>query len=107
FVQAEGGIRVWSVTGVQTCALPIFWTLYAMGALDAEFLRKQLGHPNEHVRAWAIRFLTDNWPLDTVMSRRPAGRADANVPPATRSEERRVGKERRARGRGGGADEGK
>src|SRR5262249_56924079 len=23
FVQAEGGIRDWSVTGVQTCALPI------------------------------------------------------------------------------------
>src|SRR5438046_9905679 len=24
FFQAEDGIRVWSVTGVQTCALPIF-----------------------------------------------------------------------------------
>src|SRR5215213_5900147 len=24
FVQAEDGIRSWSVTGVQTCALPIF-----------------------------------------------------------------------------------
>src|SRR5258706_7936386 len=24
FFQAEGGIRDWSVTGVQTCALPIF-----------------------------------------------------------------------------------
>src|SRR5438093_8080820 len=25
FFQAEDGIRVWSVTGVQTCALPILW----------------------------------------------------------------------------------
>ena len=26
FFQAEDGIRVWSVTGVQTCALPIYAT---------------------------------------------------------------------------------
>src|SRR5262249_59939827 len=32
FFQAEDGIRYWSVTGVQTCALPIF-------------LVAQLGHP--------------------------------------------------------------
>src|SRR5262249_56719273 len=25
FFQAEDGIRDWSVTGVQTCALPIYW----------------------------------------------------------------------------------
>ena len=25
FFQAEDGIRVWSVTGVQTCALPIYY----------------------------------------------------------------------------------
>src|ERR1019366_10279693 len=25
FFQAEDGIRGWSVTGVQTCALPIYW----------------------------------------------------------------------------------
>src|SRR5437016_11726501 len=31
FFQAEGGIRAWSVTGVQTCALPILqaWDLYS------------------------------------------------------------------------------
>src|SRR5215213_2137698 len=29
FFQAEDGIRDWSVTGVQTCALPIFGSLYA------------------------------------------------------------------------------
>ena len=27
FFQAEDGIRDWSVTGVQTCALPICWTV--------------------------------------------------------------------------------
>jgi len=48
--------------------LRAFWTLYCIGAAEEPFLRAQLRHPNEHVRTWAIRFLTDTWPLDTVMS---------------------------------------
>ena len=54
--------------GVKLRAL---WTLYTMGALDEAFLRAQLKHPNEHVRVWAIRLLTEDWPLDTTLSRRP------------------------------------
>src|SRR5262249_26537721 len=34
FFQAEDGIRYWSVTGVQTCALPILRSAGAAGALD-------------------------------------------------------------------------
>ena len=52
------------------------WTLYAIGAADERFLQEQLRHPNEHVRTWAIRLLTDRWPLDTVMSRRPGGHSE-------------------------------
>jgi putative membrane-bound dehydrogenase-like protein len=48
-------------------------SLYAIGAADEQFLRMQLHHPNEHIRAWAIRFLSDLWPLDTVMSERRHG----------------------------------
>src|SRR5258706_5854734 len=33
FLQAEDGIRDWSVTGVQTCALPIFQLARETGAL--------------------------------------------------------------------------
>ena len=51
--------------------LRALFTLYTVGAADEEFLRKQLHHPNEHVRTWAVRFLSDSWPLDTVMSQRP------------------------------------
>jgi putative membrane-bound dehydrogenase-like protein len=51
--------------------LRAFWTLYTIGAADEAFLRTQLRHPDEHVRTWAIRFLSDTWPLDTVMSQRP------------------------------------
>jgi putative membrane-bound dehydrogenase-like protein len=57
--------------------LRAFWTLYAIGAMDEKFLRTQLRHPNEHVRTWAIRFLTDTWPLDTVMSQRPVAKSEA------------------------------
>src|SRR3989339_346256 len=38
FFQAEDGIRDWSVTGVQTCALPILARLKKV----SEFLRKEL-----------------------------------------------------------------
>jgi putative membrane-bound dehydrogenase-like protein len=51
--------------------LRALWTLYDIGAADEPFLRAQLRHENEHVRAWAIRLLTDTWPLDTALSVRP------------------------------------
>lgn len=47
-------------------------SLYVIGAADETFLRAQLRHPDEHIRVWAIRFLSDTWPLDTVISERPA-----------------------------------
>src|SRR5262249_60100864 len=78
FFQAEDGIRDWSVTGVQTCALPI------LQAAD-----RQRGRP------WAA----------PAGRERPA--ADQRRLPAeqvlnpVRSEERRVGKEWRSRGAAG------
>src|SRR5215213_8785972 len=45
FFQAEDGIRDWSVTGVQTCALPISSTLYSVvagGVLDYPLLKDPL-----------------------------------------------------------------
>jgi putative membrane-bound dehydrogenase-like protein len=60
--------------------LRAFWTLYAIGAADDSFLRTQLRHSDEHVRTWAIRFLTDTWPLDTVLSQRPAEKSQTPSP---------------------------
>jgi putative membrane-bound dehydrogenase-like protein len=54
--------------------LRALWTLYVIGAADAQFLQARLNDSNEHIRAWAIRLLTDTWPLDTGVSARPAGR---------------------------------
>nr|MDQ3621810.1 cytochrome C [Verrucomicrobiota bacterium] len=46
--------------------LRALWSLYVIGAADGKFLQAQLRHQNEHIRAWAIRLLTDAWPLDTT-----------------------------------------
>ncbi|MBI4623855.1 MAG: c-type cytochrome [Verrucomicrobia bacterium] len=41
-------------------ALRALWSLHAAGGADAAFLRAQLGHGSEYVRAWAIRLLLDD-----------------------------------------------
>ncbi len=45
-------------------------TLHAMEAADEPFSRELLAHPNEHLRVWAIRVLTDNWPIDGILGPR-------------------------------------
>ena len=41
-----------------------------IGGADGSFLRGLLDHEHESVRAWAIRLLTDDLPIDTIYSRR-------------------------------------
>ena len=54
------------------------WSLYVIGGTDGDFLRRLLDHDHESVRAWAIRLLTDDLPLDTVFSQQAwAGRRSA------------------------------
>src|SRR5437762_11300822 len=92
FFQAEDGIRDTSVTGVQTCALPIFPLVRRA--------RRQGGQPargDQSVRR-------DGPPRRPDEPARQARRRGDEVQPglrpqqARRSEERRVGKEGRARG---------
>src|ERR1043166_3999254 len=74
---AKGALReMFARSGDVTVKLRSLWALNAIGAADESFLRAQLRHNDEHVRTWAIRLLTDTWPLDTVMSQRPAGRRE-------------------------------
>jgi putative membrane-bound dehydrogenase-like protein len=73
--------------------LRALWSLHGVGAADEKFLIAQLRHANEHVRAWAIRLLTDGWPLDTMMSLRPAGRADFRAPAAILTELSRMARD--------------
>jgi putative membrane-bound dehydrogenase-like protein len=48
--------------------LRALWSLHSIGASDRQFLETQLTHDNEHIRAWALRLLSDGWPLDSVTS---------------------------------------
>src|SRR5262249_59714323 len=91
FFQAEDGIRDWSVTGVQTCALPI-WPCAWRGAHVPAAGSAAVGDCKRK-RAVAATFL-----------RRCPTRPDrvAGEGRCARSEERRVGKEWRARGGGEG-----
>lgn len=46
--------------------LRALWTLHTLGKADAALVRPLLEDRDEHIRAWALRLLTDAWPLDTV-----------------------------------------
>src|SRR5262249_56712838 len=78
FFQAEDGIRNWSVTGVQTCALPIS----AAGERETRWTQLLGGAPE----------------AASVSATIPPAGAPAFEPVRARSEERRVGKEGRCRG---------
>src|SRR5438093_8866763 len=78
FFQAEDGIRDWSVTGVQTCALPI--SLKTGGSLGASFVQVSPG--------------TKEAPKEPPVFN---GQGSGVVIRKERSEERRVGKECRYR----------
>src|SRR5205807_4108292 len=96
FFQAEDGIRDYKVTGVQTCALPIFSTL----PLDLQVLASQCVSCLRSVMR-SFHFTRD---LAPQAFQRPLGAAqEAGVLLLVslrigRSEERRVGKECRSRG---------
>src|SRR5256886_3060490 len=89
FFQAEDGIRYLTVTGVQTCALPIFDLRRAV--VEDEPV------PTEHFKEQGVDGATilhevDGAVIDTDVNHQPVERFLA-----ARSEERRVGKECRSR----------
>ncbi len=44
---------------------------YQAGQTTPDLLKRLLRHENEHLRVWAIRLITDFWPLDTIMGPLP------------------------------------
>src|SRR5688500_20129342 len=87
FFQAEDGIRDYKVTGVQTCALPIctWWSLIFSAPTRMYGMRQSAQATPE--RAWMPWFHISNSGCCALRTGAPL-----------RSEERRVGKECRARG---------
>src|SRR5690606_40190914 len=90
FFQAEDGIRDFHVTGVQTCALPIYSAQLSEETLNLLQFKvssdncAESSHPTS-LNAW-------DWTLgeDAFLSKPPCSLRSAST---TRSEERRVGKE--------------
>src|SRR5207302_7034805 len=105
FFQAEDGIRDFHVTGVQTCALPISpkqRTLELFGTFDPDTGRYAPFHLYTMRQAIEEGFILDvlaNYTTYQTFFR--IGKAVTE----DRSEERRVGKECRAAGAAGVADE--
>src|SRR5690606_40985254 len=95
--QAEDGIRDFHVTGVQTCALPIYGLQQQVGPPEAQIGVEQaaLGQPH---RAGDGRSATDGVHTQVVADvvRLGDGLQVVNAARRARSEERRVGKEWRA-----------
>src|SRR2546421_7709948 len=91
FFQAEDGIRDLIVTGVQTCALPIYPDFVAQ---SRECLATSLD-----ARAVALRRLGERERRGVRVGEAGVGlpRGSADVVDVDRSEERRVGKECRSR----------
>src|SRR5262249_56646619 len=90
FFQAEDGIRDWSVTGVQTCALPICAVaLHDFAPLDLERERQDAVFDREV-------FESDEKLLQALVALEMRGLL-VELALQQRSEERRVGKEWRCR----------
>src|SRR5690606_40795264 len=95
FFQAEDGIRDFHVTGVQTCALPIFITefrqIMAAHGLDKPIWLVETNAPPVDDPDWPVPEYTLAVTLEEQAAFMPQAMA------AARSEERRVGKECRPR----------
>src|SRR5689334_24835513 len=91
FFQAEDGIRDGTVTGVQTCALPIWGCAQAHGRAPSP---GAAGSVNEKAPK-ALQSI-HKWPIDARGDPRPREELAAVCVAGERSEERRVGKECRS-----------
>ena len=62
--EAKAGLKTMIADRDPIMRLRALLSLKVIGAADEALLRTQLRDNNEHLRAWAIRMLTDDWLLD-------------------------------------------
>src|SRR5437016_6352471 len=93
FSQAEDGIPDWSVTGVQTCALPI-WAVLSFDAVHATERSARASRPGENLQLHQDQPRRCRGCGRAERIRAPLGGARrSRISGCARSEERRVGKE--------------
>src|SRR5437868_11593969 len=95
FFQAEDGIRDRNVTGVQTCALPIFGANQQTASRGAGSPGRWIEHEKEIDECRNQGLFSER-----LLRQLHHERDDVEASSLCRSEERRVGKERRAREEG-------
>src|SRR5205823_11376311 len=94
FFQAEDGIRDKLVTGVQTCALPIYAPGHARAGASVDGSRRD-AHGGGGWRLWLLR---DQRSVAGRTAKSAGSRHALGAGDQGRSEERRVGKEWSSRG---------
>ncbi|HWA98172.1 MAG TPA: PVC-type heme-binding CxxCH protein, partial [Pirellulales bacterium] len=47
------------------------WAAYSIGEIDHPRLVSLLRNPDESIRTWAIRLLSDDWPIDSILGPMP------------------------------------
>src|SRR5256885_10989713 len=99
FFQAEDGIRDYKVTGVQTCALPIWRRMHFVSNVDGHELQSVLDglQPRSTLFIVASKVFNTQETLTNARSALQWFHAQGGEDVARRSEERRVGKECRSR----------
>jgi putative heme-binding domain-containing protein len=65
--QAHEALRRLAASTDPVVACRAVLTLHASGGSGQTFLRGLLAHPDEHLRAWGVRLLGDDWPIDGVI----------------------------------------
>jgi putative membrane-bound dehydrogenase-like protein len=67
-------------------ALEALWALYVSGGFDDALAEKLFDHPNEDVRAWAVRLLGDARKVSAPLAARLAALAGSEASPVVRSQ---------------------
>ena len=69
--QAHDSLRRFAMAEDPVVACRAVLTLHASGGCDQSFLRGLLANPDEHLRAWGVRLLVDDWPIDGLLGPAP------------------------------------
>ena len=77
-------LRIFANNPDITRKLRAMWALHLTGGTDTDWLFQQLSHPEERIRAWAVRFLTEDKPVSDTIIRKLQKTAKTEASPFVR-----------------------